>query len=150
MATRKKAPLEERLRACVRAQIPVLFGNQRTFAEKLGRPESWVTTYLDGKSHPDLDTTAAIATTLRDAGFRLNADQLLVLDPLPDADPLTVQLLEYWNAVEDRFRPGLLETIAPFVRMVAPGAVVRHIAPRPAAGKPSGTRSHRKRHAGGE
>src|SRR5687767_5778398 len=90
---RRPALLEDRLRNWVRRRI-ARRGEQKLFGDAVGRAESWVTDYLEGRRHPDLDTTIAIARA-----FNLRLEEVTSLRPLPEPDHHREAgaLLELWE-----------------------------------------------------
>jgi hypothetical protein len=107
---RRAAPLEDRLRKWVQRRIE-RHGEQKRFGDAVRRPESWVSTYLDGRVHPDLDTTIQIARA-----FNLRLEEVTGLHPLPEPDQHTLALLETWALIPEEERELALQILAPFAR----------------------------------
>lgn len=133
---RRAAPLENRLRDWVSQRVETR-GQQKKFARDIDRPESWVTTYLDKTSHPDLDTSIKIAKA-----FNLSLEQVTGMRPLPEPDAATQQMYSLWSRIPEPLRPGALSVLEGLA-MLPPVEAVKQTTPR---GPGILSTTHRSRH----
>lgn len=89
-------PLEEQVRARVKAWVSSMRVTQGALAERIGRDQVWVSRYLNGKVDSiDLETLQKIA-----AAFDHSLHALLEAP----ADPAEAQLVEDWRALRPKSR----------------------------------------------
>lgn len=145
MPRRRAAPLEQRLREYVAKQVPE-HGDRKPFAKRIRRGGGWLTSYLLGNTHPDLDTTVALALACDPA---LSAEQVTGLEALPDVDRLTKEMMQAWASLSDEYRQHLIALATAFVG-TRPEAPRSRTAPRPVGQKAAKPRTDRRTRAGGE
>lgn len=107
---RKRGPLEERLRGAVRKQI-VRRGDKRRLADAIGEDPGFVTNYLEGKEHANLDKTVAIAKH-----YKFSLRMLTGLEAFPVRDQETAELLTLW---EDVTSPEIRDAVLGVLRGAA-------------------------------
>lgn len=121
MPRRRRGVLEERLRAEIARRVRGHKGENKRLAEVLGRPPSWVTEYIDGENHANLDTSLVL---MRYVGWSLDAE---LKDAVrPDIDPDVLAALgneDVVTVVTDLLRltrrPEALATVVATVRVTA-------------------------------
>lgn len=121
MPRRRRGILEERLRAEIARRVRGHKGENKHLAEALGRPPSWVTEYIDGENHANLDTSLAL---MRYVGWSLDAELKNALQPDIDPDLLAALRNEdVVTVVTDLLRlmqrPKALATVVATVRVTA-------------------------------
>lgn len=133
---RHRGKLEDRLREAVRARITGR-GAKAALARAIGKPQSFVTEYLQKKQHANLDTSVALAKAY---GFSLRA--LTGLDPYPVFDAeIEALVTAYRNAAVAELREAVFAILQPS-GSVAPGQVRRGRSPRAPVNPAQGGRNH--------
>lgn len=125
---RRRGDLEERLRAAVKVYVRgpegdrSYQGRNKKVATAIGRPESWVTEYINGENHANLDTSLAL---MRFLGWSLTAD--LSGASGPSLDPELIAQLQDAETAERvrRFVALQAELQAVLVQMPPLGDIAR-------------------------
>lgn len=123
---RRRGELEEKLRSAVIAYVRgketrAQDGRNKEIAERIGRPPSWLTEYMDGENHANLDTSLAL---MRAIGWTVNENlaELISSEIEPEVlnalrDPQVSDLIREFQRL--RKHPGVRASLLSSARSLA-------------------------------
>lgn len=142
MPKRRRGRLEEELRRAITIRVRGHRGQNKALAKFMDRPQSWVSEYMAGLNHANLDTSLGL---MRYLGWSLSEDLGEVVTPADDDlaqamnDPEIVRLAKRLSRAEPSVRQLAIQ-LATFA--VGPSAAT------PATGRTAGRKSSPDRSTG--
>jgi hypothetical protein len=97
-------------------------GDAAALAKALGKPQSFVNQYVQGRQHANLDTSVALAQQ-----FHFSLRTLTGLDPYPEYDEETATLLKAWREASPDLRNAVWRALG---LPQAPPGVMPQLPPR--------------------